>query len=301
MSKLSLFARLLLAAILGLVGFLLAGLLPLEPKSLGQARTAYTLLGFFFGFLIFTPITRWLVKTLTQLLRLLVLRIASELINQVTHLTSSGVPFIGGGFPATSNVKLSNPIVLDTSAIIDGRVLDVAKAGFLSGIILVPNFVLTELQQVADSPEGIKRARGRAGFEVLEQLKKLKHLRIEVWDKDISGKNVDEKLLRLGKILKGKVLTVDFNLNKVATVSGVDILNINELANAIKTLAIPGEKLKVKLIHPGKDKTQGVGYLSDGTMVVVRDGVSEVGETLEVEVTKILQIPAGRMIFAQKL
>ena len=188
---------------------------------------------------------------------------------------------------------------MDTSAIIDGRILDIAKTGFVSGLVLVPKFILTELQQVADSADSLKRARGRKGFEIVEELKKIKKLRIEIWDKDQNGKQVDEKLLNLAKSLHGRIITTDYNLNRVAQAWGIEVLNVNDLANAVKTVSLPGESMEIKVVHLGKDKTQGVGYLSDGTMVVVADSAEKIGQTVKTEVTKNIQTPAGRMIFAK--
>lgn len=250
---------------------------------------------------VLAPVTSWAVKTTTRLSDQLTRKIASEVINQFTHLTSSGLQFFSHTSDSRSAYKLSHPIILDTSAIIDGRVLDIAKVKFISGVILVPNFVLTELQGVADSSDILRRNRGRRGFEIIEALKKLPNIKLEIWERQVAGKNVDDQLIRLGKILRGKILTVDYNLNRVASVSSVDVLNVNELANAIKTIAIPGDKLSIKVMQIGKDKTQGVGYLEDGTMIVVEDGSDLLDKKAEVEVTKILQVPTGRMIFAKRL
>lgn len=249
---------------------------------------------------VLAPVTSWAVKIATRLSDQLTRKIASEIINQFTHLTSSGLSFFGNP-SGNSSYKLSHPIILDTSAIIDGRILDIAKVKFISGVILVPNFVLTELQGVSDSSDILKRNRGRRGFEIIEALKELPNIKLEIWERQVAGKNVDDQLIRLGKILKGKILTVDYNLNRVASASSVDVLNVNELANAIKTIAIPGDRLSIKVMHIGKNKTQGVGYLEDGTMVVVEDGSGLLDKKAEVEVTKILQIPTGRMIFAKHL
>ena len=159
--------------------------------------------------------------------------------------------------------------------------------------------MLEEVQQVADSSDYLKRSRGRRGFEIIENLKKLKNIRVELWDHGIAGKGVDEKLVKLGKSLHGKIVTTDFNLNRVATLSNVAVLNVNDLANAVKTLAIPGESIEVKVIHIGKDPKQGVGYFPDGTMVVIEDGADLVGKTIKVDVTRVLQVPAGRMVFTK--
>lgn len=295
-------ARVVLAIVFAILGLLLASALPLaSPFNLIHSRIIYALIGGLLGFLIFVPVTSWIVKTTTRLSGQLTRKIASEVINQFTHLTSSGLPFFSNLSDNKNTIKLSHPIILDTSAIIDGRILDIAKVRFISGVVLVPNFVLTELQGVADSSDILKRNRGRRGFEIIEALKKLPNIKLEIWERQVAGKNVDDQLIRLGKILKGKILTVDYNLNRVASVSSVDVLNVNELANAIKTIAIPGDRLSIKVMHIGKDKTQGVGYLEDGTMVVVEDGSSLLDQKAEAEVTKILQVPTGRMIFAKRL
>jgi uncharacterized protein YacL len=194
----------------------------------------------------------------------------------------------------------AKPIVLDTSAIIDGRILDIAKIGFLDNPLVISQFVLDELQRIADSSNNLKRGRGRRGLELLEEAKKSKGVKIEVKEYSSREKDVDKKLVSLAKKIGGKVATVDFNLNKVASVSGVKVLNVNELSNAVKTVVIPGEKLKIKIIQEGKESHQGVGYLEDGTMVVVEQGRELIGQTAEVEVSRILQTAAGKMIFAQK-
>lgn len=197
--------------------------------------------------------------------------------------------------------KIENPMVLDTSAIIDGRMYEVAKLGFLTGHLLVPDFILLELKRVADSADSLKRTRGRKGLELLEKLKKIKGLRFKVLDDTLTveAKDNDERLLKVTKKLKGRLITCDFNLNKKATVEGVRVLNINELVNSLKTIALPGEEMRVALVAPGKGKDQGVGYLPDGTMVVVEDGITMVGEEVSVSVSRVFQTAAGRMIFAK--
>lgn len=294
-------ARISLAIILGGVGITLASFLPLpDVTTAAKVKVIYALIGFLTGYFIFSSIVRWVVSTTTRLFKQLILRIAAEIINQFTHLATSGLPFLGESQKLSSiNHQVHRPVILDTSAIIDGRFLDVAKVGFLSGVLLIPNFVLTELQQVADSADDLKRTRGRRGFEAIDELKKIPGVKVEIWDRLVKGSTVDDQLIRLGKVLKGRILTCDFNLNRVATISGVEILNINTLANALKTVAIPGERLQVKITHKGKDQTQGVGYLTDGTMIVVEAASQEIGETINIEVVKILQTPTGRMIFGK--
>lgn len=251
------------------------------------------------GFVIFPDIAKYISMATVVLFNFVVHSVSSEVLNQLVKLPRGHFPF-GQISPQVGQVALTRPLILDTSAIIDGRVLDIAKSGFLSGLVLVPRFVLTELQQVSDSKNDLKRQRGRRGFEVIEELKKVKGIKVEVWDKDHGGKAVDDKLLNLAKGLHGKILTCDFNLNRVASVSNVAVLNVNDLANSLKTITLPGESLDSKIVHLGKDPTQGVGYLEDGTMVVVSGAADLIGQTIKVEVTKILQIPQGRMIFGKK-
>ncbi len=191
-------------------------------------------------------------------------------------------------------------VLLDTSVIIDGRIADIAKPGFISGTILVPKFVLNELQHIADSADTLRRNRGRRGLEVLNQLQKESVAPVSFSDLDVPGvREVDDKLVSLAKQLNCAVVTNDYNLNHVAHLQGVTVLNINELANAVKAVFIPGESLVVKIIQEGKEPGQGVGYLDDGTMIVVDDGRRHIDESIPVVVTKVFQTTAGRMIFAR--
>ncbi len=196
--------------------------------------------------------------------------------------------------------KMKRTILLDTSVIIDGRIADIASTGFLPGTLLIPRFVLNELQYVADSPDGLRRQRGRRGMEVLSNLQKDPNVMVRISDIDVDGiREVDSKLVVLGRQLKCPVLTNDYNLNKVAELQGVTVLNINELANAVKSVVLPGELLRINVIQEGKERDQGVGYMEDGTMVVVENGREVIGEYTDVSVTKVLQTAAGRMIFAR--
>lgn len=192
-------------------------------------------------------------------------------------------------------------LILDTSAIIDGRIADIVKTGFLFGTFVLPSCVLEELQKIADSKNTLKRDRGRRGLEILEELKKEKDLPFKIMESEVSdlGK-LDRELIKVAKKLKGRVITTDYNLNKVGKVSGVKILNVNELANMVKTIVLPGEELVIEIIQKGKEARQGVGYLPDGTMVVVEDGEEGVGQTVKTEVKRLFQTEAGRMIFAKK-
>jgi uncharacterized protein YacL len=191
-------------------------------------------------------------------------------------------------------------ILLDTSVIIDGRVADIAKTGFLPGTLLIPRFVLNELQYIADSPDGLRRARGRRGMEVLAELQKATSVMVRISDIDVDGvREVDDKLVILARQLKCPILTNDYNLNRIAELQGVLILNINELANSVKSVVLPGELMEVNVLQEGKEVNQGVGYMEDGTMVVVENGNKFLGKVIPVTVTKVLQTAAGRMIFAK--
>jgi uncharacterized protein YacL len=204
------------------------------------------------------------------------------------------------GGSGSSWTNLNRNILLDTSVIIDGRVADIARTGFLPGTLLIPRFVLNELQYIADSPDGLRRQRGRRGMEVLSELQKLPNILVRISDIDVEGvREVDDKLIVLGKQLKSPVLTNDYNLNRVAELQGVTVLNINELANAVKSVVLPGELLRINIIQEGKESGQGVGYMDDGTMVVVENGKDYIGEYMDVNVSKVLQTAAGRMIFAR--
>ncbi|MDH6364835.1 uncharacterized protein YacL [Enterococcus sp. PF1-24] len=190
--------------------------------------------------------------------------------------------------------------ILDTSVIIDGRVYDIAKTGFLEGVLLIPNFVLYELQYIADSGDSLKRVRGRRGLDILNALQKEEGITVEMYDGDFEDINeVDSKLIKLAKLLDGVVVTNDYNLNKVSEFQNVPVLNINALANAVKPVVIPGETMNVLLVKAGTERQQGVAYLDDGTMVVVEDGQHYMNEHIQVVVTSALQTAAGRMIFAK--
>ncbi len=192
------------------------------------------------------------------------------------------------------------PKVLDTSVIIDGRILDIAKAGFIEGPLVVPVFVLEELQHIADSADGLKRNRGRRGLDTVAEIQELKNVEVIIYNGKIEEiPEVDSKLLKLATELNGKIVTNDFNLNKVARVQNLDVLNINELANAVKPLYLPGEEMEILIVREGKEHKQGLAYLDDGTMIVVENGKDLIGEKVNVVVTSALQTSAGKMIFAK--
>jgi uncharacterized protein YacL len=196
--------------------------------------------------------------------------------------------------------SLHNYKVLDTSVIIDGRIADICETGFLDGVLVAPQFVLRELQQVADSSDSLKRARGRRGLDILQRIQKMSGVQVQIVETDFPDvREVDLKLIELARRMEGKIVTNDFNLNKVAQLRGVAVLNINELANSVKPIVLPGERMRVFILKDGKEHGQGVGYLDDGTMVVVDQGRKAIGRTIEVVVTSVLQTTAGKMIFCR--
>ena len=206
----------------------------------------------------------------------------------------------GGESGSNPNWAENRTILLDTSVIIDGRIADIARTGFLPGSLLIPRFVLNELQYIADSPDSLRRQRGRRGMEVLASLQHEPSIPVRITDIDVEGvREVDDKLVILARQMRCPILTNDFNLNRIAELQGVTILNINELANAVKSVLLPGEVLCIRIIQEGKEPGQGVGYMDDGTMVVVENGRDHLDKETNVMVTKVLQTAAGRMIFAR--
>ena len=205
-----------------------------------------------------------------------------------------------GGFFAGERRSGKNYKILDTSVIIDGRVADVCETGFIDGILLIPQFVLRELQQVADSADSLKRNRGRRGLDILQRIQKMAGIEVQILEKDFPQiREVDLKLIELAKELEAKIVTNDFNLNKIAQLQDVPVLNINELANSLKPVVLPGEVMKVFILKEGKEYNQGVAYLDDGTMVVVDNARKMIGKTIDTSVTSVLQTTAGKMIFGR--
>lgn len=224
------------------------------------------------------------------------------------RLVAGGVRQVGAlaqaplGFrrrPRGSQGKYVNPMVVDTSVLIDGRIIEVAATGFIFGTFLVIPAVIAELHKLADSSDDLKRARGRRGLEILVQLKKEKRVKVEILKSEPKAATVDDKIVKLASLTHGRLLTVDYNLNKVAAIGGVPTLNLNELANAVKTAVLPQESLTIKINSQGREKDQGIGYLADGTMVVVEGGAGLLGKTAEIVVQRVLQTAAGKMIFGK--
>ena len=294
----SIFSRItpqsLVASVLGLViGLLLAALLafPLSllPKPFGQILP-------FVGVVLFAYLG----------VSLFVMR-QTDLFSALGALAPRSLQQTGGSIGASAATDVpSGPwsetrtILLDTSVIIDGRIADIAKTGFLPGSLLIPRFVLNELQYIADSADSMRRQRGRRGMEVLATLQKEPNVVVRISDIDVDGvREVDDKLIILARQLRCPILTNDYNLNRIAELQGVTILNVNELANAVKSVLLPGENLQIRVLQDGKEQNQGVGYMDDGTMVVIENGREYMNQEIQVVVTKVLQTAAGRMIFAK--
>ena len=278
-------AETLFAALIGLVSGLIVAALLAFPLSMLPG--AFGDIFPFIGVLLFSYLG----------ISVFVMRQA-DIMGMMSAMRGGEVPEGAGGGSNWS--KMNRTILLDTSVIIDGRIADIASTGFLPGTLLIPRFVLNELQYVADSPDGLRRQRGRRGMEVLSNLQKDPNVMVRISDIDVDGiREVDSKLVVLARQLKCPVLTNDYNLNRVAELQGVTVLNINELANAVKSVVLPGELLRINVIQEGKERDQGVGYMEDGTMVVVENGRDVIGEYTDVSVTKVLQTAAGRMIFAR--
>jgi uncharacterized protein YacL len=202
--------------------------------------------------------------------------------------------------PTFGRSGLNSPKVLDTSVIIDGRIADICKLGFIEGSLVIPRFVLAELQNIADSPEPLRRTRGRRGLDILNDIQKQVSIDVRISEIDFPEiGEVDAKLVRLAKDMQAKIITNDFNLNKIAQFQGIEVLNINDLANALKPIVLPNEDFIIKIIKEGKEQGQGIGYLDDGTMVVVENGSKLIGKEAKVTVTSVLQTSAGQMIFTK--
>ena len=307
------------------------------PSHINVAITLFTLLGISLTFLIASAAFNKLVDTGERLkgmpanekvatafgliIGLLVTLMLSQIIHFDLYVTLLlGVAFVylsvvattsmkdelrlylpsGAGEPKVEDMRSERCKILDTNVIIDGRVADICRTGFIEGPIYVPGFVLDELQHIADSSDGLKRARGRRGLDILNQMRTELKMLVRTYDNTDPNDHdeVDAKLVKLAKELNGLIVTNDFNLNKVAELQGVQVLNINELANALKPVVLPGEEMTVTIIKEGKELNQGVAYLDDGTMIVVEGARRRIGETLDVVTSSVLQTVAGKMIFA---
>lgn len=274
--------------------------IPMKDMAAGAAGlTAGLLLS-----LMVYPVLSWLGSlesfarfAVSTLLGYIGLYVALEKKEELSSMWVSGKWATGG---KEEERRLEEHKILDTSVIIDGRIADICKTGFIEGTVVIPEFVLEELQHIADSSDLLKRNRGRRGLDILNKIQKELDVKVLIYEGDFEEiTEVDSKLVKLAKVLQGKVVTNDFNLNKVCELQGVSVLNINDLANAVKPVVLPGEEIMVQVIKDGKEHGQGVAYLDDGTMIVVEGGRDFIGSVTEVLVTSVLQTSAGRMIFAK--
>ena len=242
------------------------------------------------------------VSSYIYIIKPLIYHLSAFALMMLFAINNEDIAFLDRIFPVqlkSEDVEIPYKI-LDTSVIIDGRIADICSTGFLEGILVIPNFVLHELQMIADSADSIKRNRGRRGLDILNKMQKDQSIKVKISDVDFPEiHEVDAKLVKLGKLMQGKVITNDFNLNKVAEFQGVQVLNINQLSNALRPVVLPGEEMTVALVKEGKDQNQAIGYLDDGTMVVVENGRRRLNDDVEVIVTSVLQTTAGRMIFTK--
>ena len=277
----------LVAAMVGLIVALLVGVL--VSIVLSGIRSGI-------GYVISVPLTGVLVYVFVNA----ALRRRDDLLGLFAHVGAARAAVMPAADPLTGPAPADGePVVVDSSALIDGRILDVARTGFIPGRLLIPGFVLEEVQRVADSGEPLRRAKGRRGLNVVEELTHSSDVVTEIVDIDFPGTpEVDARLVRLARARRASIMTSDFNLNRIARIEGVRVLNLNELANALKPIVATGEQMTLTIVKAGKELHQGVGYLEDGTMVVVENGRRHLDEAVTVTVTSVLQTPAGRMIFA---
>ncbi len=238
--------------------------------------------------------------TLQRVLQLVLICLFTYVMISVIYKTRDRFRFIIPYVEFQKEEKRAHPILLDTSAIIDGRMADICDTGIIDSTLIVPKFVLQELQDVADSRERLRRQRGRRGLEVLNRLQRNPHVEVQIEDaRHVEGPNVDNKLVNMANQMQGRIMTCDYNLSKIAELQGVAIVNVNELANALRPVALPGEELSTKIIREGEESGQGIGYLPDGTMIVIEQGREKIGQTVTLQVTSVLQTSAGRMVFGK--
>ncbi|MBN3038942.1 MAG: hypothetical protein JW869_05960 [Candidatus Omnitrophica bacterium] len=290
---------------IGLVGALFIILLEVKMRRVSVSGLSAAVFGLIFGLIMavlvsfalnMVPMTETLRSSLRVILMLIFCYLGMVIAMRGKDEFNLVIPYVR---LSRQDVR-DEIIILDTSVIIDGRIADISQTKFIEGRFIVPRFVLKELQQIADSKDGLKRNRGRRGLEILSKIQKNPQIDVRIHEDDFPDiPDVDAKLIKLAKVLDAKIFTNDFNLGKVAELQKVKILNVNELANALKPIVLPGEMLEIKVIKEGKEYNQGIGYLDDGTMVVVENGRNLLGQTIRSTVTSVLQTTAGRMIFTK--
>jgi len=244
------------------------------------------------------PMSEPVRNAVNLVLALVLCYVCVSLLMQTRHDFRFIIPYV----EFAKETKGSRPYILDTSAVIDGRIADVVETGFFDERLVMPKFVIGELQAIADSTDRMRRGRGRRGLDVLNRLRNNPRVEIEIFDRELpefAGQSVDMKLLALARHLRGKLVTNDYNLNKVARLHDVEVINLNDLANALKPVFLPGEQIDLRIVKPGEEPGQGVGYLDDGTMVVIEGGREHIGQTVTLAVTSVIQTSAGRMVFGR--
>lgn len=295
--RINIFARVLLAVLFGTIGILIVRIVPPPELFFALGDSFFLVAALAFGILGFIS---------PDLLRLAgragMVALASQIARYLPGANGIGVPnliFSKRNKFSKKASKFINPMLVDTSVLIDGRFNDVARSGFVFGTLVIIPSVISELHMLSDSADEGKRSRGRRGLDNLNQLQKEKKVKVSVVSTEPKGDGVDEKLVKLAKSLQAKLVTVDFNLNKVARVNKITVLNINELANSVRTPILPQDNLTIKVVAVGRERDQGVGYLDDGTMVVIEGGANLVGKFANVTVSKVLQSSAGKMVFGK--
>lgn len=261
------------------------------------------IVGLFLAYVVSLALTPWLMDVkVRQAVQLVLGAVLSYICISLLLQTRSDFRFIIPYVEFSKEVKGLKPLILDTSVVIDGRIADVVETAAFDSQLIMPRFVITELQAIADSSDKLRRSRGRRGLDILNRLRGNSDVDIQIFDRelpDFSGQTVDLKLVTLARHLEGKLVTNDYNLNKVARLHGVGVINLNDLANALKPVFLPGEQVEVRLVKPGEEAGQGVGYLDDGTMVVVESGRDHINQVVSIAVTSMLQTSAGRMVFGR--
>jgi len=298
--------------LVGMLAFMAAAVVIIALDMVFRRKDIAVISAVFFGLIVGLVVSMLLAPVLDMYpgvsdnlrrsIQLLISVVASYLAISLILQTRSDFRFVIPYVEFAKQQKGGRPMLLDTSAIIDGRIADIAETRFFDAPMIVPQFILHELQSIADSADRMKRDRGRRGLDILNRLQSIPNLDITIQDVAVEaapGDGADQKLVALASKCSGRIVTIDYNLNKVAKLAGVEVLNINDLANALKPAAMPGEQLEVTVLKPGQEEGQGVGYLEDGTMVVVEDGGGKVGQTVTITVTNVLQKSAGRMIFGR--
>jgi len=296
----------------GMLGFGGAAILVIVLDVVFRRKNISVISAVFFGLLVglvvamllgpVVDMATWIPEAAKEAVKVAIAVITSYLAVSLILQTKDDFRFIIPYIEFARQQKGGRPLLLDTSVIIDGRIADIAETRFLDAPMVVPRFILHELQAIADSDDKLKRDRGRRGLDILNRLQTMPNVDIRIQDAEVQagpGEGADERLVNLASRCSGRIVTIDYNLNKVARLAHVDVINVNDLANALKPAVMPGEEMEVTLLKPGQEEGQGVGYLEDGTMVVVEDGQSRVGHTVTITVTNVLQKSAGRMIFGR--